>query len=281
MGSYCEFSRYDLLFLIILFYFVVSGENSIQLASDQASLLAFKAGIVVNPKHALETWNAHGARVCNWLGVHCNKRIGRVVEWLFSTWYHFPSLSNLSSLKILDLSNNSFEGFIPQELGTLFQLQRISLAYNLLEGNIPSQFGSQHQLLYVDLGSNKLTGEILLQFLCNGSFEVEYIDLSNNSLSANLTCLQELELAGNQLGGELSSIIGHLSYNLLKIRLDDNNIHGRIPAEISNLVNLNNLNLSNNFLNGSIPAELFQMQKLESLNLANNSLSGSIPSEFG
>nr|XP_027067371.1 putative leucine-rich repeat receptor-like serine/threonine-protein kinase At2g24130 [Coffea arabica] len=371
--EYSKSSKCHLFLLIIVFY-VVSGANFMQLSSDQASLLAFKAGIVADPKHALETWNASSTQVCNWLGVHCDKKSGRVVELDLS--HHSlqgtisPFLSNLSYLEILDLSQNLFHGYIPQELGTLFQLRQLSLSSNLLEGNIPSQFGSLRQLVYLDLGSNKLTGEIPMPHLCNGSSSLQYIDLSNNSLTgkvplknecvlrelkflllwsnqlvgevpaalsnstrlewldmesnslrgelpsnivykmphlqflylsynhfrshngntdlkpffsslANSSNLQELELAGNHLGGELPSVIGNLSTNLVQIHLDDNHIYGPIPREISNLVNLTLLNLSSNLLNGSIRTELCQLQKLERLYLSNNSFSGTIPTEFG
>ncbi|KAL3533016.1 hypothetical protein ACH5RR_006537 [Cinchona calisaya] len=375
--GYCKFLKYNLLFLIILFY-VAHGENSSTtqvITGDQASLLAFKAGIFFDPKNALETWNASsGVHVCNWLGVHCDKKSGRIIELDLSQYSLHgtisPFLSNLSYLEILDLSENVFEGNIPQELGSLSQLKQLSLSSNLLEGNIPSQLGSLHQLVYLDLGSNRLTGEIPMLLLCNGSSILQYIDLSNNSLSgkiplknecvlrelkflllwsnqlvgevpvalanctrlewidlesnslsgelpfnivnkmpllqflylsynnfrshhgntdlkpflaalANSSNLQELELAGNHLGGELPSIIGDLSTKLVQIHLDDNRIYGPIPTEISNLVNLTLLNLSSNLLNGSIPTELCLMQKLERLYLSNNSLSGSIPSEFG
>lgn len=371
--DYSKFSKYNLLFLMIFFY-VVHGENSTQITSDQASLLAFKAGIVADPKHALESWNASGVHVCHWLGVHCDKRSGRIVELDLS---HYslrgtisPSLSNLSYLEILDLSQNFFEGYIPPELGSLSQLKQLSLSSNLLKGNIPSQLGFLHHLVYLDFGSNQLTGDIPMQLLCSGSSILQYIDLSNNSLGgkiplknecvlrelkflllwsnqlvgevppalanstklewldiesnsltgelpsnivnkmpllqflylsynnfrshhgntdlrpffaslANSSKLQELELAGNHLGGELPSIIGDLSTNLVQIHLDDNHIYGPIPPEISNLVNLTLLNLSSNLLNGSLPIELCQLQKLERLYLSSNSLSGSISSEFG
>ncbi|RWW80657.1 hypothetical protein BHE74_00010982, partial [Ensete ventricosum] len=63
--------------------------------------------------------------------------------------------------------------------------------------------------------------------------------------------------------------------------LDNNNLTGHLPPELSSLPNLLILQLDNNNFNGtSIPGSYANMSKLLKLDLSNNHLSGTIPSNF-
>lgn len=372
--GFCKFVKLSSLCLVLSLFTVSSSEDNGGILTDEASLLSFKAGVVLDPENALGNWNSSENHVCNWTGIVCDRNGSRVLEIDLSgrsiRGTISPSLANITFLNVLDLSRNHFHGGIPTGLGFLSQLKQLSLASNFLEGRIPSELGLLNQLIYIDLGSNRLAGGIPFSLFCNGSSSIQYIDLSNNSLNgkiplesqcelrelrflllwsnklvgsiplglsnssnlkwldlesnsltgelpteivnkmpelqflylsynhfkshegntnlrpffaslANCSDLQELELAGNNLGGQIPSIIGDLSSNLVQIHLDENLIHGSIPAEISNLVNLTLLNLSSNLLNGSIPHEFSRMQKLERVYLSNNSLSGLIPASIG
>ena len=57
----------------------------------------------------------------------------------------------------------------------------------------------------------------------------------------------------------------------------DNELSGKIPAELSWLANLQSLILSVNQLSGEIPPELHALARLESLSLESNQLTGRIP----
>ncbi|KMT03477.1 hypothetical protein BVRB_8g191580 [Beta vulgaris subsp. vulgaris] len=222
----------------------------------------------------------------NYLHLGSNNLHGRIPESLFC---------NGSSLDYLDLSNNSFSGEIPIKEGCeLRELTYLLLWSNNFTGHIPISLSKSTKLKWVDLESNDLTGELpskvmskmpMLQFVYLSYNDFVGHDRNTNlepffASLANASSLQELELAGNNLGGNIPSNIGKLT-NLVQLHLDDNLIYGSIPPEISNLVNLTLLNLSNNLLNGSIPQELCMMKKLERLYLSSNSISGEIPSAFG
>ncbi|OIT23033.1 PREDICTED: putative leucine-rich repeat receptor-like serine/threonine-protein kinase At2g24130 [Nicotiana attenuata] len=208
-----------------------------------------------------------------------------------------PLFCNCSaSLQYMDLSNNSLSGEIPMyNQCELKELKFLLLWSNNLVGEVPKALSNSTKLEWLDIESNLLSGELpsdivsqmpKLQFLYL-SYNNFITHRNNTDLTpffaslVNSSNLQELELAGNNLGGELPPIIGNISKNLAQIHLDDNLIYGPIPTQISNLGNLTLLNLSSNHLNGTIPLELCQMGKLERLYLSNNSLSGVIPSAFG
>lgn len=65
------------------------------------------------------------------------------------------------------------------------------------------------------------------------------------------------------------------------LKLPNNNLNGTIPAEITNLVELDELLLNDNHLSEPIPADLDQFAYLVNLCLQNNALSGSIPEAIG
>ncbi|KAI5568278.1 hypothetical protein BDE02_12G004600 [Populus trichocarpa] len=89
-----------------------------------------------------------------------------------------------STLRILDLSNNSFIGEIPKVIGKLKGLQQLNLSHNSLTGQIQSSLGMLTNLESLDLSSNFLTGRIPVQL-------------------ADLTFLGVLNLSHNQLEGAI------------------------------------------------------------------------------
>lgn len=100
------------------------------------------------------------------------------------TWkgveYEFKKIQ--STLRILDLSNNSFIGEIPKMIGKLKEVQQLNFSHNSLTGHIQSSLGMLTNLESLDLSSNLLTGRIPVQL-------------------AHLTYLAVINLSHNQLEG--------------------------------------------------------------------------------
>lgn len=223
-----------------------------------------------------------------YLNLGINKLSGDIPEEIFC--------NGSSVLEYADLSNNTLTGKIPLrgecELGAL---KYLLLWSNRLVGPVPPALAKSTRLMWLDLESNMLSGE-LPSGIVHKLPRLQYLYLSYNnfvshdgntnlgpffSALANSSDLQELELGANKLGGELPASIGNLPRTLRQFHLAENLIHGSIPPQISNLINLTLLNLSSNFLNGTIPTELCRIQGLERVYLSNNSLSGEIPSALG
>lgn len=90
----------------------------------------------------------------------------------------------------------------------------------------------------------------------------------------------ELFLTGNRLTGTIPAQLSDLT-QLDDLDLAQNALTGTIPAQLGNLTNLTDLNLSQNQLTGSIPPQLGNLTNLISLSLQKNKLTGSIPPELG
>ncbi|XP_061365109.1 putative leucine-rich repeat receptor-like serine/threonine-protein kinase At2g24130 [Gastrolobium bilobum] len=201
-----------------------------------------------------------------------------------------------STLSYIDLSNNSLGGQIPLSNECILKkLMFLLLWSNKLVGQVPLALSNSTELKWLDVESNMLSGELPSEIVHNWP-QLQFLYLSYNNFVShdsntnletffsslmNLSNIQALELAGNNLGGKLPRNIGDLPTSLLQLHLEDNLIYGSIPPNIANLVNLTLLNISGNLLNGSIPPSLCQMGRLERIYLSNNSLFGEIPSTLG
>lgn len=86
-------------------------------------------------------------------------------------------------------------------------------------------------------------------------------------------------LNNNNLRGEIPSEITRLD-SLLSLDVGSNQLDGRIPREIGLLISLQNLRLRGNNLSFSIPTEFGVLANLKSLELDQNKLAGTIPTEL-
>ncbi|XP_020536161.2 receptor-like protein 33 [Jatropha curcas] len=97
------------------------------------------------------------------------------------------------------------------------------------------------------------------------------------SFLANLTRLETLDLAKNQLIGVLPSWIANLT-QLDFLDLGSNDLQGSFPTSISGLKNLRTLNLAANYFNGTLDLDPDGLSQLNYLDLGFNQLTGEIPS---
>uniref|UniRef100_A0A7N0TYP5 non-specific serine/threonine protein kinase n=1 Tax=Kalanchoe fedtschenkoi TaxID=63787 RepID=A0A7N0TYP5_KALFE len=69
-------------------------------------------------------------------------------------------IGRLRNLHVLDLSRNNFSGSIPQELSNLTDLERLDLSSNNLSGQIPQSLNSLTFLSFFNVSDNDLEGQI-------------------------------------------------------------------------------------------------------------------------
>lgn len=303
MARFRFFSLYISFPFLFIAFRVVSGDRTGdgQIMTDTASLVSFMSGIVSDPENALQSWNSSDLHVCNWTGVVCNNARSAVVELYLNgsslRGTISPALAGLSKLTILDLSMNFFEGHIPAEIGSLVELEQLSLTWNLLEGTIPSELGSLRKLVYFNLGTNKLSGDIPEAIFCNGSSFLDYVDLSNNTLTGEiplrdgceLRALRYLMLWSNGLVGHVPPALAN-SARLEWLDLESNMLSGELPSDIvRKLPRLQFLYLSyNDFVSHDgntnlrpFFSALANSSNLQELELAANKLGGEIPANIG
>ncbi|EAY82614.1 hypothetical protein OsI_37834 [Oryza sativa Indica Group] len=170
------------------------------------------------------------------------------------------SISNLTSLEMLDISESQLQGAIPESIMTMENLQLIQLEENRLSGSIPSNIGMLMSVEKLYLQSNALSGSIP-----NGI--------------GNLTKLGKLLLSDNQLSSTIPSSLFHLG-SLFQLDLSRNLLTGALPADIGYLKQINVLDLSTNRFTSSLPESIGQIQMITYLNLSVNSIQNSIPDSF-
>ena len=167
-------------------------------------------------------------------------------------------LGQLTNLTGLYLSNNELTGTIPVELGQLTNLTRLNLGRNMLSGTIPTELAQLTNLTYLYLNNNAglCAPEIpeILAWLASiqekSVLKCSELDIAAMTALYNATggpdwSNNENWLSDSPLGdwhGVTTDTIGRVA----GINLVNNNLHGTLPLEISDLANLKTLNLASN-----------------------------------
>ena len=290
-----------------------SRTNTKCIYTEREALLSFKKG-VSDDSRRLSSWV--GEDCCQWRGVECNNQSGHVTKLdmggqnlIGANWLQavnmLPSLHelhlseceldrlppslpfvNLTSLFVLDLSNNQINSPIPQWLFNLTSLIILDLSFNSLQGTIPYNFVNLRNLEHLDLSENPYITGNLQSFLGN-LCKLKTLSLKSTNIGGNIdgfldnfsTCLnnslESLDLSLNKLVGKIPDSLGRLK-SLRCLNLYRNSFWGSVPPSIGNLSSLQQLDLSFNEMNETIPASLGQLSELVILDLSANSWRGVI-----
>ena len=204
------------------------------------------------------------------LDIHDNKIIGELLD-----------ICQISTLKILNLRNNSLQGSIPYCISNLTSLQILDLSSNHLVGEIPVKFGNLAGMISIETPSGfSYFSAILIPTL---AIQTKINDVIVNWKKSkqvlswnNLKIYSLLDLSMNQISGKIPSSLGSLKA-LKLLNISHNIFSGMISTSLGDLENLESLDLSYNNLSGSIPQSLSKLQQLTILDVSNNKLTGKIP----
>ncbi|KAF8012139.1 hypothetical protein BT93_I0312 [Corymbia citriodora subsp. variegata] len=191
---------------------------------------------------------------------------------------------NFTSLRFLDLSQNSLNSSIPLWFRNFSKLEHLDLSDNNLQGTIPVVIlENSRWLRFLDVSSNRMEGELLKNssIFCNmqvlrlssNKFGGRIFDTKDSALNCGRSNLKTIDAYNNSFIGHLPDQFGNFK-DLEFFDLSRNSISGLIPAAMSQLLSLRMLDLSFNKLRGNIPESIGQISNLEVMDIGNNQLDG-------
>ncbi|KAJ1265442.1 hypothetical protein BS78_08G077100 [Paspalum vaginatum] len=188
------------------------------------------------------------------------------------------SLVSFPKLKLLRLASCNISIF-PSILGHQYEITSLDLSYNQLEGAIPQWAWKTWKGLYflvLNISHNNITSlgsDPLLPL------QVEYFDLSFNSIEGPMPVLQGDSTMLDYTSNQFSSMPLHSPGDTIIFMASKNKLSGNIPRSICTTARrLQLIDLSYNILSGSIPSCLMEdVTRLQVLNLKANKLVGKVP----
>ncbi|CAN6543220.1 unnamed protein product [Malus baccata var. baccata] len=219
----------------------------------------------------------------HWLQVNTLPSLLVELHFSYCNLYHIPTgIANLTSLKVLDLSDNYFNSTIPQVNTLPSLLVELHMSFCKLY-HIPSGIANLTSLKVLDLSGNHFNSTIpqvntlpsLLVELHLSVCELYHMP----SGIANLTSLKVLDLSGNYFNSTIPQWLYSLNH-LESLDLSSNAFHGEISSSLGNLTALVDLSLAYNQLEGGIPNSLGNLCKLTSFDLSSNNFRGRVSEIF-
>ncbi|KAK4571391.1 hypothetical protein RGQ29_029989 [Quercus rubra] len=197
------------------------------------------------------------------------------------------SLGSLSMLNTLSLNNNNFSGNLPSSLRNCSSLTVMDMRNNRFFGKVPAWIGEHlKSLIFLSLRSNMFNGSITLH-LC-WLKDLQILGLSLNDISGTIPqCLNNFIAMAQKRNYSFENSIPFSYYNggtfgklyfdsvMVELKRNEYEYHGR------NLGLLKIINLSSNKLIGKLPSEISSLLDLISLNISRNNLIEEIPQMIG
>ncbi|KAB2009225.1 hypothetical protein ES319_D10G152500v1 [Gossypium barbadense] len=183
----------------------------------------------------------------------------------------YQDFGGATLLSTLQLNDNKLEGKLPRSLANCTSLKILNLGNNTLHDTFPLWLGKLPRLMVLILRANRFYGPI-------------------KHLENNFPALDVLDIASNKFSGKLSIEFFQATHKLRSLKINGNNLEGKLPRSLANCRNLELVKLPllkvlilrSNRLYGSIKfsgdGNAFPM--LHILDLASNNFSSEVSIEF-
>ncbi|XP_071707932.1 receptor-like protein EIX2 [Rutidosis leptorrhynchoides] len=210
-----------------------------------------------------------------------------------------PSLNNLTSLTILDLSYNNFNSSVPRWLFSITSLVSLDLSGCNLQGATPGttySFRNLTSLESLHVSENSfMNSSLVLDDLSSTigsnlvSLDISYCGISSSVVDSiyNLTSLQTLDLSENQITETIPpNTLGNLC-NLREISLGNNDFRNfSLTNFLESFINckmplLESLLLQSSNISGHLLDQLGKLIHLKYLDIEDNLIAGTIPYSIG
>ncbi|KAM5573899.1 receptor-like protein EIX2 [Rosa sericea] len=182
-----------------------------------------------------------------------NKLSGKIPPWIGQS---------LTRLLVLRLWSNEFNGVIPSSLCSLSSIHVLDLSQNNLSGALPHCFSN------ITASSDENRSDYGFVEIVWKGIDIEF--------GENLIYMRSIDISSNHLVGDLPENITSM-LKLNSLNLSRNNLTGKVPEKFGNLNKLESLDLSRNQISGRIPSSFSSLNFLSVLDLSYNHLSGRIP----
>ncbi|KAK8477620.1 hypothetical protein V6N13_063078 [Hibiscus sabdariffa] len=165
--------------------------------------------------------------------------------------------SNLPSLRGILVGANNLSGTLPESLSNVSNLETLEVSNNYFHGKVSVNFRNARNLSWINMKENNL-----------GSGSAG--DLDFVTTLTNCSGLQVVSIAFNQFHGLLPNSITNLSIAMTYLYFGNNQITGTIPLGITSLVNLLGLGFEYNRVSGTIPDSIGKLKTLQWVSLGGN-----------
>ncbi|CAI9777301.1 unnamed protein product [Fraxinus pennsylvanica] len=254
---------------------------------EREALLKFKDELI-DEHGRLSSWGNEKYKkdCCKWSGVFCDNQTNHIVGLDIGNPYETtplrgevscPALS--SSLEVLDLSNNTFNGTMSQCIGSLSKLEVLFLGSNNFEDIITeSYFFNVSQLQFLQLSYNPgISFNISSGW--NPPFQATNVYLAGCKVGPHFptwlrtqTRLEYLDISNAEISDTFPDWFWELSPKLSGLIVSHNNFQGVLPDLSSKFSTFGTIDLSFNHFNGSLPILPHNGSVLD---LSSNEFSGS------
>eukprot|EP00250_Pteridium_aquilinum_P010843 c19666_g2_i1 orf=206-2053(+) len=225
---------------LLIFSLLISAASALTNSDDATALQTLYGSL--NTPGALTSWVSSNGDPCgqSWKGIVCaGSAVTEInLSGLGLNGQLSYNLGKLTSLHVMDLSNNQLSGNIPYSLPP--NLQTLNLGRNNLAGELPYSISAMTSLVNLYVGNNRLTGSLQDMFSKLGNLSV--LDMSFNNMSGQLPqsistlySLSSLYLQNNHFTGDLNTLA---NLNLQNLNVENNQFSGWIPASFSSIPNL-------------------------------------------